>query len=61
MNTFDRMRAELSELMRLVRESASYCTAVAAKPELATTESHAKEIQREHRIADLTRTYGITA
>jgi len=61
MNTFEKMRAELSELMRLVRESASYCTAVAAKPELATAEIHTKEIQREHRIAELSCIYGITA
>lgn len=60
MSVFDNMRTELSELVRLVRESANYCTAVAAKPDLASVESHDKEITREQRIAELSRLYGIT-
>lgn len=56
---FENMRKELSELVSLVRLSERYCTSVAARPELASHELHALEIQREHRIAELTARYGI--
>lgn len=60
MSVFDNMKRDMSELVRLVRESASYCTAVAARPELATAESHSKEIVREQRIAELTHLYELS-
>lgn len=57
---FEKMQAELSELVKLVRQSERYCTSVAERPMLATAESHALEVHREHRIAELSRLYGIT-
>ncbi|CAN7744481.1 hypothetical protein LJR118_006704 [Acidovorax sp. LjRoot118] len=59
MMIFESMRRELSELVRLVRESANYCTSVSSRPELASPESHALEIQREHRIAELRARFGL--
>lgn len=61
MSVFDTMRTELNELVKLVRESERYCTSVASRPDLASAESHAKEVQREHRIAELSGRFGITA
>lgn len=58
---FANIQKELSELIGLVRQSERYCAAVASRPELATAESRALEVQREHRIAELTARYGITA
>lgn len=58
---FENIRKELSELIRLVRQSERYCTTIAARPELATAETHAKEVQREQRIAELSARYGITS
>lgn len=58
---FERMQKELSELVGLVRQSERYCATVAARPELATAESHSLEVQREHRIAELSARYGITS
>jgi hypothetical protein len=59
MNILEQMKHELSELVRLVRESATYCAQVAAKPALITDESHAREIARELRIVELQVRYGI--
>lgn len=58
---FESMRRELSELVRLVRESANYCASVAFRPELASSESHAVELRREQRIAELRSRYGLDA
>lgn len=38
-----------------IRDSATYCAQVAAKPSLISNESHAREIAREHRIVELQR------
>lgn len=57
---FESIQKELSELVGMVRRSERYCAAVASRPELATAESHALEVQREHRIAELSARYGIT-
>lgn len=57
---FEKMKTELSELVRLVRQSERYCTMVAERPELATADSHGQELQREQRIAELTRLYEIS-
>lgn len=57
----DDMSRDVTELVRLVRESERYCTSVAARPELATAESGQTEVQREHRIAELSRHLGVTA
>lgn len=57
---FESIQTELSELVGLVRQSERYCAAVATRPELATPESHSLEVQREHRIAELSARYGIT-
>ena len=57
---FDNIQHELSDLVGLVRQSERYCASVATRPELATSESHALEVQREHRIAELSERYGIT-
>ena len=57
---FENIQKELSELVALVRQSERYCASVATRPELATSESHALEVQREHRIAELSARYGIT-
>ncbi len=57
---FANMQKELTELVSLVRQSASYCATVASRPELATSESHTLEVEREHRIAELSARYGIT-
>lgn len=57
---FENIQHELSELVGLVRQSERYCASVATCPELATSESHALEVQREHRIAELSERYGIT-
>ena len=57
---FEKVQKELSELVGLVRQSERYCASVATRPELATSESHALEVQREHRIAELSARYGIT-
>lgn len=57
---FENIQKELSELVGLVRQSERYCASVAMRPELATSESHALEVQREHRIAELSARYGIT-
>lgn len=59
MTIFDSMRRELSELVRLVRESANYCTSVASRPELASPDSHELELRREQRIAELRSKYGL--
>lgn len=59
MNILEQMQQELGELMRLVRDSATYCAQVAAKPSLVSNESHAREIAREHRIVELQVKYGI--
>lgn len=56
---FESMRRELSELVRLVRDSASYCATVSREPGLITTASHAAELQREQRIAELRARYGL--
>jgi hypothetical protein len=61
MNVLHNMQLELNELVRLVRLSERYCTSVAAKPELASTQSHASELERELRIAEISRRYGITS
>ncbi|CAG9236226.1 conserved hypothetical protein [Burkholderia gladioli] len=61
MNVFEQMRSDLNELVKLVRESERYCASVAAKPELASEESHAKELGRERRIIELSVRYGVTA
>lgn len=57
---FVKMQTELSELVKLVRQSERYCTTVAERPHLATAESHGQELLREQRIAELSRVYGIT-
>ena len=57
---FERMQKELSELVGLERQSERYCAAVAARPDLATPETREREVQREHRIAELSARYGIT-
>ena len=56
---FATMQKELSELVGLVRQSERYCVAVASNPGLATQETHTLEVQREHRIAELSARYGI--
>ena len=61
MSIYDDMRRDVTELVRLVRESERYCTSVAAKPDLATAASSEAEVQREHRIAELSRHLGVTA
>lgn len=61
MSLIDEMRNNTTELIRLVRESAIYCATVAARPDLATAESHQKEVAREVRISELSRRLGITA
>ena len=58
---FESIQKELSELVGMVRQSERYCASVATRPELATDESHALELQREHRIAELSARYGITS
>lgn len=50
----------MAALVGLVRQSERYCASVASRPELATAESHAQEVQRELRIAELSARYGIT-
>lgn len=57
---FENMKKELSELVGLVRQSERYCASVASRPDLATDNTHALEVQREHRIAELSARYGIT-
>lgn len=59
MSVFDDARADLGELIRLVRASERYCTQVSHQPGLATDESHAAELQRERRIVELKEKYGI--
>lgn len=56
-----------SECVRRARnlnqQAVSYrldCASVASRPELATSDSHALEVQREHRIAELSARYGIS-
>lgn len=56
---FVKMQTELSELVRLVRQSERYCTTVAERPDLATADSHGQELLREQRIAELSAIYGI--
>jgi len=58
---FDDMKKELNELVNLVRKSERYCTMIAAQPELATDATHALEIEREIRIAELSVKYGISS
>lgn len=58
---FEKIPKDLSELVRLIRLSERYCTAIAARPELVTPESHEAELARERRIADLSHLYGITS
>ena len=58
---FENMRKELSELVGLVRLSERYCTSVSVRPDLATDESHATEVKREQRIAELSAKFGITS
>ncbi|MGP3508390.1 hypothetical protein FRC97_00215 (plasmid) [Paracidovorax citrulli] len=60
MNAFEVIKKELSELVGLVRESERYCVTVASRPDLATAETHALELGRERRIAELSARYGIT-
>ena len=57
---FENIQKELSELVGLARQSERFCASVATRPELATAESHTLELQREHRIAELSARYGIT-
>ncbi len=57
---FEKIQKELSELVGLVRQSERYCASAASRPELTTSESHALEVQREHRIAELSARYGIS-
>jgi hypothetical protein len=59
MNVLELMKQDLRELVDLVRESATYCAQVAAKPSLATDSSHDREIRREYRIVELQAKYGI--
>lgn len=61
MTIFDEARREMNELVRLVRQSERYLTSIAHKPELASAESHAAEIKREHQIADLSARLGVTS
>jgi len=58
---FEKLRKELSELVGPDRMSERYCTSVAARPNLATAESHATEVKREQRIAELSPKFGITS
>lgn len=58
---FENMRKEISELVNLVRQSERYCTSVVSRPDLATEASHAIEVQREQRIAELSAKYGISS
>lgn len=60
MNAFEELRSDLNELIRLVRISERYLAAIAADRTLATDEMHAKEIQREKRIAELSQRLGVT-
>jgi hypothetical protein len=61
MHVLETMRLEISELVRLVRESERYCTSIAQRPNLASDSSHKKELAREHRINELSARYGVTA
>ncbi|MEJ8852738.1 hypothetical protein [Variovorax rhizosphaerae] len=61
MNVFETMRSDLNELVRLVRASERYCTTIAARPGLASSETHQVELAREHRINELWSRYGVTA
>ncbi len=61
MNAFEQLRSDMNELVRLVRVSERYLTSIAANPQLATDETHAKEIQRELRMAELSSRLGVTA
>lgn len=60
MNVFEKAKSDLSELIKLVRESERYLAGIHANPKLATDETHAKEMAREHRIAELSARYGVT-
>ena len=61
MTIFDEIRRDRNELVHLVRQSERYLTSIAAKPELASDETHKAEIQREHRIAEQSKHLGVTA
>jgi len=55
---FGSLQSELGKLVRLVHKRARYCTPVATNPGVATSESHAQDAQRKHRIAELSARYG---
>ncbi|MDL5034442.1 hypothetical protein QRD43_21240 [Pelomonas sp. APW6] len=61
MGIYDEMRRDLNELVSLVRQSERYMTSISANPKLASEATHTAELQREHRIAELSARYGITA
>ncbi len=61
MSVFEKMASDLTELVKLVRLSERYCAAVAQRPELATSETHREEVNREHRISELSSLYGISS
>jgi hypothetical protein len=60
MSIYDDMRSDVTELVRLVRESERYCTSVGLQPSLATEDSHLVEQRREHRISELSRHLGVS-
>jgi len=61
MSHFEAMKSDLEELLRLVRESERYCQCVALCPDLASDETHQKEVKREHRINELLHKFGVIA
>lgn len=61
MNAFEQLRCDMNELIRRVRISERYLTAIAANPKLATDETHAKEIERARRMCELSARLGVSA
>lgn len=61
MNAFEQLRSDMNELVHLVRASERYLTSISANRQLATDETHAKAIQRELRMVELSSRLDVTA
>lgn len=59
MSYYDDAKRDTEQLLKLVRESATYCTTISIRPELATDHSHQTEIEREKKIVELKTRLGV--
>lgn len=59
MSYFEEAKRDMEKLLKLVRESVAYCTSINLRPELASEQSHQKELAREVEIVELQRRLGV--